>query len=126
MKFNFLRPDRTLRNPQGEAKMTTWPKAQDVPNELTTGRRIMRPLWLGGATFSAILGLLAPGPAGAWERGDVANFAAIPAFAPSGPGAACPNSAPSCTSDVEGVAGGAPGPAYAASSAFTNDGGHRR
>jgi organic hydroperoxide reductase OsmC/OhrA len=40
MKFNFLQPDRTLWNPQGDAKMTTWQKAQDVPNELTTGRRI--------------------------------------------------------------------------------------
>src|SRR6266481_736723 len=47
-------------------------------------RRIMRPLWLGGAAFSAILGSLSPGPAEAWDRGDVDNFATIPTFAPSG------------------------------------------
>src|SRR5260370_42296131 len=115
MTFNFLQPDRTLRSPQGDAKMTTWQKAQDVPHESTTGRRIMRPLWLSGAAFSVILGLLSPGPAGAWDRGDVANFAAIPAFAPSGPGAACPNSAQSCTSDVEGVAGAPHGTVYSGS-----------
>ena len=82
----------------------------------------MRRLWLGGAAFSAILGLLSPGPAGAWDRGDVANFAAIPAFAPSGPGAACPNSAQSCTSDVEGVAVAPDGTVYAASYGFNSDG----
>ena len=35
--------------------------------------------------------LVSPEPAEAWDRGDVQNFATIPAFAPSGPGAACPN-----------------------------------
>src|SRR4029077_21065225 len=63
----------------------------------------MRRLLLGGAAFSAIIGLVSPGPAEAWDRGDVHNFATIPTFAPSGPGAACPNEAKSCTSDVEGV-----------------------
>jgi sugar lactone lactonase YvrE len=122
MTFNFLQPDRTLRSPQGDAKMTTWQKAQDVPHELTTGRRIMRPLWLSGAAFSVILGLISPGPAGAWDRGEVNNFATIPAFAPSGPGAACPNGAQSCTSDVEGVAVAPDGTVYAASYGFNSDG----
>src|SRR6266853_1234987 len=82
----------------------------------------MRRLWLGGAAFSAILGLLSPGPAEAWDRGDVDNFATIPIFAPSGPGAACPNGAKSCTSDVEGVAVAPDGTVYAASYGFNSDG----
>ena len=82
----------------------------------------MRPLWLGGAAFSAILGSLSPGPAEAWDRGDVDNFATIPTFAPSGPGAACPNGAKSCTSDVEGVAVAPDGTVYSASYGFNSDG----
>ena len=82
----------------------------------------MRPLWLGGAAFSAILGSLSPGPAEAWDRGDVDNFATIPTFAPSGPGAACPNRAKSCTSNVEGVAVAPDGTVYAASYGFNSDG----
>src|SRR5258708_30424670 len=85
----------------------------------------MRRLWLGGAAFSAALGLLSPGSAGAWDRGDVHNFAAIPAFAPSGPGAACPNRAKSCTSDVEGVAVAADGTVYPASYVFNTGRGFR-
>ena len=82
----------------------------------------MRPLWLGGAAFSAILGSLSPGPAEAWDRGDVENFATIPTFAPSGPGAACPNEANSCSSDVEGVAVGPDGTVYSASYGYNRDG----
>src|SRR5258707_1128371 len=82
----------------------------------------MRPLWLGGAACSAMLGSLSPGPAEAWDRGAVGNFATIPAFAPSGPGAACPNGAKSCTSDVEGVAVAPDGTVYAASYGFNSDG----
>src|SRR5258708_37868522 len=82
----------------------------------------MRRLWLGGAAFSAILGLLSPGTAGAWDRGDVHNFATIPAFAPSGPGAVCPNGAKSCTSDVEGVAVAPDGRVYSASYRHHGDG----
>jgi hypothetical protein len=82
----------------------------------------MRWLWLGGASFSAILGLLSPGPAEAWDRGDVHNFATIPTFAPSGPGAACPNEAKSCTSDVEGVAVAPDGTLYSASYGYNRDG----
>src|SRR6267154_545692 len=85
-------------------------------------RRIMRPLWLGGAAFSAILGSLSPGPAEAWDRGDVDNFATIPTFAPSGPGAACPNGTKSCTSDVEGVAVAPDGTVYSPSFGFNSDG----
>src|SRR5260370_32010092 len=83
-------------------------------------RHIMRRLWLGGASFSALLGSLSPGPAEAWDRGDVDNFAAIPTFAPSGPGAACPNGAKSCTSDVEGVAVAPAGTVYSASYGFNS------
>ena len=82
----------------------------------------MRRRWLGGAAFSAILGLLSPGPAEAWDRGDVHNFATIPTFAPSGPGAACPNEAKSCTSDVEGVAVAPDGTVYSASYGYNRDG----
>src|ERR1700724_4701816 len=82
----------------------------------------MRQLWLGGAAFSAILGSLSPGPAEAWDRGDVDNFATIPTFVPSGPGAACPNGAKSCTSDVEGVAVAPDGTVYSASYGFNRDG----
>src|SRR5258708_31878698 len=88
-------------------------------------RHIMRRLWLGGAAFSALLGSLSPGPAEAWDRGDVDNFATIPTFAPSGPGAACPNGAKSCTSDVEGVAEATDGAVFSASYGFTSDGAHR-
>src|ERR1700731_3248204 len=73
------------------------------------------PSWLGGAAFSAILGLISPGPAEAWDRGDVHNFATIPTFAPGGPAAPCPNEATSCTSDVEGVAVALDGTVYSAS-----------
>ena len=82
----------------------------------------MRPLWLGGAAFSAMLGSLSPGPAEAWDRGAVDNFATIPTFAPSGPGAACPNGAKSCTSDVEGVAVAPDGTVYSASYGYNRDG----
>src|SRR5215469_14792848 len=33
----------------------------------------MRRLWLGGVALSATLGLLSPGPAEAWDRGDFRN-----------------------------------------------------
>jgi sugar lactone lactonase YvrE len=61
-------------------------------------------------------------PADAWDRGDVDNFATIPAFAPSGPGAACPNGAASCTSDIEGVAVGPDGMVYTPSFGFNSAG----
>src|SRR6202047_3430693 len=85
-------------------------------------RHIMREPWLRGAAFSAILGSLSPGPAEAWDRGDVDNFATIPTFVPSGPGAACPNGAKSCTSDVEGVAVAPDGTRHSASYGFNRDG----
>jgi streptogramin lyase len=79
-------------------------------------------LWHGGAAFGAILGLLSPAPAAAWDRGDVDNFATIPAFSPTGPGAACPNGATSCTSDIEGVAVAPDGTVYSPSFGFNSDG----
>jgi sugar lactone lactonase YvrE len=82
----------------------------------------MRRLWLGGAALSATLGLLSTGPAEAWDRGDVHNFAMIPTFAPSGPGAACPNKAKSCTSDIEGVAVAPDGTVYSPSYGYNRDG----
>src|SRR5258708_30689114 len=81
----------------------------------------MRRRWLGSAAFSAILGLLSPGPAEAWGRGEVDNFATIPTFVPSGPGAACPNGAKSCSSDVEGVAVAPDGTVYFASYRYNRD-----
>src|SRR5258705_10486861 len=76
----------------------------------------------GGASYGEFLGFLSPGPAAAWDRGEVHNFATIPAFAPSGPGAACPNEAKSCTSDVEGVAVAPDGTVYSASYGYNRDG----
>jgi hypothetical protein len=94
-----------------------------LPDPLESSRRyITRWLWLGGASFSAILGLLSSGPAEAWDRGDVHNFVTIPTFAPSGPGADCPNEAKSCTSDVEGVAVAPDGTVYSASYGYNRDG----
>ena len=55
-------------------------------------------------------------------RGDVQNFATIPTFAPSGPDAACPNEAKSCTSDVEGIAVAPDGTVYSASYGYNRDG----
>ena len=72
--------------------------------------------------MGSILGLLPAMPADAWDRGDVDNFATIPAFAPSGPGAACPNGAASCTSDIEGVAVGLDGMVYTPSFGFNSAG----
>jgi hypothetical protein len=82
----------------------------------------LRQLWLGGAALSATLCLLSPGPAEAWDRGDVHNFATIPTFTPSGPGAACPNKSNSCTSDVEGVTVATDGTVYSASYGYNRDG----
>ena len=82
----------------------------------------MRRFWFGGAALGAALGFLSPGPAEAWDRGDVHNFATIPTFIPSGPGAACPNEANSCSSDVEGVAVGPDGTVYSASYGYNRDG----
>src|SRR6202048_5200585 len=82
----------------------------------------MSRLLLGGVAFSAILGLLSPGPAEAWDRGDVHNFATIPTFAPNGPGAACPNEAKSCSSDVEGVTVAPDGTVYSASYGYKREG----
>src|SRR5260221_14600136 len=76
----------------------------------------------GAASSRTILGFPSPGPAEAWDRGDVHNFATIPTFAPSGPGAACPNEAKSCTSDVEGVTVAPDGTVYSASYGYNRDG----
>jgi sugar lactone lactonase YvrE len=69
------------------------------------------------------LSLTSP-PAKAWERGEVKNFATIPVFTPkgSGNGPFCPNSAASCTSDIEGVAVGPDGTVYTPSFGFNSDG----
>jgi sugar lactone lactonase YvrE len=68
----------------------------------------------------ALLIAAAP-PAGAWDRGAVETFAVLPAFAPHN--GACPNSAPTCASDVEGVAVATDGTIYAPSFGFNKDGG---
>ena len=75
---------------------------------------------------TAVLGLLLAGlgapPAAAWDRGEFESFATIPAFTPSGPGAACPNGATSCTSDIEGITVGPDGTIYTPSFGFNSDG----
>jgi sugar lactone lactonase YvrE len=74
-------------------------------------------------TFAALLSvLLSALPVKAWDRGEVENFATIPAFHPSGPGAACPNGASTCASDVEGVAVAPDGTVYAPTFGFNADG----
>lgn len=65
---------------------------------------------------------LATASAEAWDRGEFESFATIPSFAPSGPGAACPNGATSCTSDIEGVTVGPDGTVYTPSFGFNSDG----
>lgn len=74
------------------------------------------------ALLFAALALLTSPPAQAWDRGDVDNFATIPAFTPSGPGASCPNGGKSCTSDIEGVAVAPDGTVYSPSFGFNSDG----
>jgi len=70
--------------------------------------------------LGVVLAGLAVRPAGAWDRGEVENFATIPSFTPSG--GACLNGATSCTSDIEGVAVGPDGAVYAPSFGFNSDG----
>src|SRR6266478_8616855 len=67
-------------------------------------RWLMNRVMCGAAALASLFVLCIGSPAGAWDRGDVDNFATIPAFTPSGPGAACPTGTKSCTSDIEGVA----------------------
>jgi hypothetical protein len=78
------------------------------------------------ALHTAVLGImlvgLATAPASAWDRGEFENFATIPSFTPSGPGAACPDGATSCTSDIEGVTVGPDGTVYTPSFGFNSDG----
>ena len=74
------------------------------------------------AVFGALLAVAAGPPAEAWDRGTVVNFATIPDFSPKGPGAACPNGARICTSDIEGVAVGPDGTVYSPSFGFNSDG----
>jgi sugar lactone lactonase YvrE len=82
----------------------------------------MKRLWRDTAVLGLVLAGLAAEPASAWDRGQFENFATIPAFTPSGPGAACPNSATSCTSDIEGVTVGPDGTVYTPSFGFNSDG----
>ena len=74
------------------------------------------------AVLGTVLGGLATSPAEAWVRGGVANFATIPFFTPSGPGASCPDGTKSCVSDVEGVAVGPDGTVYSPSFGFNREG----
>jgi hypothetical protein len=82
----------------------------------------MRRLSRVAAVLGAVTGLLASVPAMAWDRGDFDNFATIPAFAPSGPLASCPNGAKKCTSDIEGITVGPDGTVYSPSFGFNSDG----
>lgn len=74
------------------------------------------------AAFGIGLGVLASPCAQAWERGEAKNFASIPVLTAASPGPACPNSTPSCTSDIEGVAVGPDGTVYSATFGFNSDG----
>ena len=82
----------------------------------------MKRFWRDTAVLWIISAGLAAAPAAAWDRGQFENFATIPAFTPSGPGAACPNAATSCTSDIEGVTVGPDGTVYTPSFGFNSDG----
>ena len=81
----------------------------------------MRRLLLVTVMFAALAG----GPAYAWDRGEVKNFATIPVLTsvtPPTAGPVCPNGAASCTSDIEGIAVGPDGTVYSASFGFNSDG----
>jgi hypothetical protein len=82
----------------------------------------MNRVMFGAAALASLFVLCMGSSAGAWDRGDVDNFATIPAFTPSGPGAACPNGATSCTSGIEGLTVGPDGTVYTASAGFNSDG----
>jgi len=82
----------------------------------------MRRLWPVTASFGACLALVVSTSAQAWDRGAVKNFATIPVLTSMTPGPLCPNNAPSCTSDIEGVAVGPNGTVYSASFGFNSDG----
>src|ERR1700746_426834 len=82
----------------------------------------MKRFWRDAAVLGVVLTGLAAPPAEAWDRGQFENFATIPAFSPTGPGAACPNGATSCTSDIEGVAVAPDGTVYSPSFGFNSDG----
>jgi sugar lactone lactonase YvrE len=82
----------------------------------------MRRLWPVTASFGAFLALVVSTSAQAWDRGAVKNFATIPVLTSMTPGPLCPNNAPSCTSDIEGVAVGPDGTVYSASFGFNSDG----
>jgi sugar lactone lactonase YvrE len=73
---------------------------------------------LGMVLFALLLAGAAP--AGAWDRGTVETFAALPAFAPNG--GACPGGAATCASGVEGVAVAPDGTIYVPSFGFNKDG----
>ena len=79
---------------------------------------MLRRYRLGMVGFAALL-MTAP-PAGAWDRGPVQTFAVLPAFAPQN--GACPDGAPTCVSDVEGVAVAPDGTIYAPSFGFNKAG----
>jgi len=82
----------------------------------------MRRLWPVTASFGAFLALVVSTSTQAWDRGAVKNFATIPVLTSMTPGPLCPNNAPSCTSDIEGVAVGPDGTVYSASFGFNSDG----
>lgn len=71
---------------------------------------------LGAALFGIALAALGWGPADAWDRGNVQNFATMPSFTPTG--GACPDGEPSCASDIEGIAVGPDGTVYTSSFGF--------
>jgi sugar lactone lactonase YvrE len=74
------------------------------------------------AAVLGVFAVLAATPVAAWDRGEFENFATIPAFTPSGPGAACSKGEKSCTSDIEGVTVGPDGTVYTPSFGFNSDG----
>jgi len=73
---------------------------------------------LAAALLGITMASSALAPAEAWDRGEVQNFATIPNFTPSGQGAACPDGATSCTSDIEGIAVGPDGTVYTSTFGF--------
>lgn len=79
---------------------------------------MMAKVGLGTALFALLLTVAAP--AGAWDRGTVETFAVLPAFTPNS--GACPNGAPRCPSDIEGVAVAPDGTIYVPSFGFNKDG----
>jgi len=75
---------------------------------------------IGAVVVASLCVLYTVVPSAAWDRGEVENFATVPAFSPSG--GTCPDGATVCESDIEGIAVGPDGTVYTPSFGFNSKG----